>query len=85
MQLAAFRRALLPAVVVAATLLSGASTAGAQRIAVAYGPSCGPGTSCTTLRFLLSNPTASTLLINALSLTASGAPYLFAPTASRAP
>jgi hypothetical protein len=80
MRLAALRSALLP-VAVAAALLSGAPAAGAQTVGTYYAPSCGPGTPCTLLRFQLTNPGASALLLNSLTLVGSSAPFRFAPSA----
>jgi hypothetical protein len=79
MRLAALRRTLLPAL--AAAAVGGASTAGAQLINMTYAPSCGPGTTCTSLRFNLVNSGGSTLLFTALAFTSNNAAFRFAPTA----
>jgi hypothetical protein len=81
MRLAAFRRALLPAVVAAAALVGGAPTAGAQSISSAYAPGCGPGTVCALLRFNFANTSSSAMLFNSLSLTSATGPLRFAPAA----
>ncbi len=79
MRLAALRRTMLPAL--AAAFVGGASTAEAQLINMAYAPTCGPGTTCTSLRFNIVNAGASTLLFDALTLTSNNAAFRFAPTA----
>jgi hypothetical protein len=79
MRLAALRRAVVPAVVLAAAFVSGAPTAGAQSISSAYAPSCGPGTACALLRFNIANTTSAAMLFNSLTLTSATGPLRFAP------
>lgn len=80
MRVAALRRAFLPAVA-AATVLGGASIAGAQVIAAGYAPACGPGTTCSTLRFSIGNYGSSSLVLNTLTLTSTNPAFRLAPLA----
>jgi len=54
-----------------------AASAGAQLVTAAYAPSCGPGTPCGSVRFTLTNVSATTMKFDALTLTSAGAPFIF--------
>lgn len=67
---------------VAATLALAPLAASAQVTATAaYAPSCGPSTLCSLLRFNLTNMSAASVALNALTLTSGNASFRFAPLA----
>lgn len=67
-----FFRSLLAATLAVAALAAG-RPADAQTVRASYAPGCGPSLGCNVVRFTLTNPGVSSLLLNSFSLTSAPA------------